>query len=359
MKKRIEYLAVFLLVVGIVLCFVKLWIGISVLVGVFLLGLIAGLLLLLNNALKQTNWYKNVFVYTKQMCSNAGYRDYLIRNLEIVNVGSNPARFAFHYDGVLGENWSTGNQGKDMDFEILKFRHSFIKRGGVVLLPIVPFSSLAGFLKKNKPEYLGMKYYAKFAHTLDFGQACAIPECRQAFKWIKYPLYYEPRAIKYILFDVQPDNRINITDMPLMYPQLVEDARHMMEGWLQEFNLKTLNDKFSPELEEGYNKSVQSMQTIIDFLEERELKPVIILPPMSAPLQKYFTEEAKKRFVYDFISSINRPEVTFLDYSNNKEFQEPDMYFNSLFLNLRGRKIFTRRVLIDLGIIKNEERNRI
>ena len=351
MKRKLEILVLILFCAGISLCFINLWVGILILVLMFILCFAAVIFVLLNAALKRTNWYKNVFVFTRQMCSNAGYREYMIRNLEIVNVGSNPARFAFHYDDVLGENWSTGNQGKDMDFEILKFRHSFIKKGGVVLLPIVPFSSVAGYLKKYKPEYLGIKYYAKFAHTLDYSQARNIPECRDAFRWIKYPLFYEKRALKYIVRDEQPDTRLSIADMTMMYPQLVEDARHMIESWLKEFNLKTIHDELSSELKEGFEISVRMMQTIIDFLVERELKPVIVLPPMSAPLQAYFTDHVKQRLLYSFIDSINRPKVLFLDYSNEKEFQDPQLYFNALLMNLRGRKQFTKRVLKDLGLV--------
>lgn len=351
MRRRYKYLAFLLFVgtVGIALYYP--WIGIPFLTMECFALLALLLFLLLNSAVKSTNWYKNVFVFTKQMCSNAGYRDYLIRNLEVVNVGSNPARFAFHYDGILGENWSTGNQGKEMDLEILKFRHSFIKKGGIVLLPIVPFSSVSGYLKKYRPEYLGIKYYAKFAHTLDKNQARNIAECNEAFKWIKYPLYYDRKAVRYLLFDEQPDTRLSIPEMPLMYPQLVEDARHMMEGWLKEFNLKTLYDELTPELKEGFENSVKMMQTIIDFLLERELKPVIVLTPMSKPLQSYFTDDAKQRLIYDFINAINRPQVEFLDYSNSEELQTPQLYFNSLFMNLRGRKLFTQRVLRDLNLI--------
>lgn len=309
------------------------------------------LFVLLNKALKQTNWYKNVFVYTKQMCSNAGYRDYLIRNLDIVNMGSTPARFAFHYDNILGENWSTGNQGKDMDLEILKFRHSFIKRGGTVLLPIVPFTSVAGFLKKYRPEYLGVKYYAKFAQVLDFSQVHKIPECRNAVKWIQYPLFYDFRSIKYLFSDEEPDCRLSINEQPLMKPQLIEDARHMIESWLKEFNMSSLDDSLSVELKEGFDISVRKMQEIIDFLIERELKPVIILPPMSKPLQEYFTPSIKQKLIYDYIAKINRPNVVFLDYSLSTEYQKPELYFTSLFMNMRGRKLFTKQVLKDLNMI--------
>lgn len=352
MKKKIFILGnVLFIIIGILMLFQNPLIGICFLCVELIISIVAVSFLLLNKALKQTNWYKNVFLYTKQMCSNAGYRNYLIRNLDVVNVGSNSARFAFHYDEVLGENWSTGNQGKDMDFEILKFRHSFIKKGGVVLLPITPFSGVSGFLSKYKPEYLGVKYYAKFAHTLDHCQANKIPECRNAYRWIKYPLLVEPKAIRYLFFDEEIDTRLNIAEMTMMKPQLIEDARLMVESWLKEFNLNTLRDEFSRELIEGIDISVKIMQNIIDFLLERDLKPVIVLLPMSEPLQGYFSEDIKQRFVYDYIKKIKRPNVRFLDYSVEQELQNPQLYFTSLLMNLQGRKIFTHRVLVDINAI--------
>lgn len=352
MKKRIlKYGGVLLFIVGVALCFICPWAGIVVIGMEMLTALVLVILLVLNKALKQTNWYNNVLVYTKQMCSNEGYRDYLVRNLDIVNVGSNPARFAFHYDYVMGENWSTGNQGKDMDFEILRFRHSFLRKGGVVLLPIIPFSGVAGFLKKNKPEYLGIKYYAKFAHTLDYGQANGIPECHKATWWLKYPLLCEPKALRYLFFDQQPDTRLLLSEQPMMMPQVIEDARHRVEWWLKEFNMRTLDEPLSKELEEGISNTVAIMQQMIDYLSECDLRPVIILLPTAKPLQQYFTQDIKQRLVYDFIGQIERPTVEFLDYSNTEEFLDPQLYFDSLFMNLRGRKVFTRRVLKDLNLI--------
>ena len=305
--------------------------------------------LLLNRALKQTNWYKNIFIYTKQMCSNLGYRKYLIRNLEVVNLGSNPARFAFHYDGILGENWSTGNQGLDMDFEILKFRHSFIKEGGFVLVPLVAFSSISGYLI-NKPQYTGIKYYAKFASTLDPGQVRSIPMLNRALRFINYPLLDEPKAIRYILFDELPDNRLTISNMELMYPQLIEDARKTVEYWLSEFNMKSLDEPLRKELIDGMEISVMNLRNMIDFLVERNLQPVLVLTPMSEPLQDYFTDSVKKNLIYDFLDKVERPNIKFLDYSNNKELQNPDLYFNSLYMNLVGRKKFTKQVLRDIGL---------
>lgn len=351
MRKRLKAWSL-LYLIAIIVCFsIKAWLGIvAIAVGV-LLGISLIMIIILNESLKHTNWYKNIFIYTNQMCSNLGYRDYLVRNLDIVNVGSNPARFAFHYGAVLGENWSTGNQGLDMDFEIIKYRHSFIKKGGVVLLPLVAFSGVSGYLK-NKPQYNGTRYYAKFAKTLDPMQASLIPEVSNANKMVRFPLLVEPKAIRYLILDEQPDNRLMIDNMPLMYPQLLEDARHMMESWLKEFDMKSIDAPLSEELKKGMDISVRTIKEIINFLVERELKPVIILTPMSEPLQNYFTEDVKRKLIYDFVEKINRPDVQFLDYSNDKDLQNPELYFNCLFMNLHGRKLFTKRVLNDLTINK-------
>lgn len=352
MRRRYKWGLALLVLLGITLFLLRIdaTIGIMCLVvELFVVALIA-IFFVLNELLKHTIWYKNVFIYTDQMCTNMGYRNYLIRNLDIVNVGSNPARFAFHYENILGENWSTGNQGLDMDFEILKFRHSFLKKGGYVLIPILPFSSVSGYLI-DKPEYCGIKYYAKFARTLDPLQASLIPSVRSAFKWIRFPLFCEPKALRYLILDEQADNRLSLPEMRLMKPQLIEDARKMMESWLVEFKMKSIEEPLGNELIEGRNLSIKKMQEIIDFLHERELNPVLVLPPMSKPLQIYFTQDVKQKLIYDFIKLINRPSVRFLDYSNEEKWQNPSLYFNSLYMNLPGRKQFTNQVLTDLGLL--------
>ena len=220
----------------------------------------------------------------------------------------------------------------------------------MVLLPLVAFSGVSGYLR-NKPQYTGVRYYAKFAKTLDPMQANLIPEVRNANKMVRFPLLVEPRAIRYLILDEQPDSRLMIDDMPLMYPQLLEDARHMMESWLDEFDMKSIDAPLSEELKKGMDISVRIIREMIDFLVERELRPVIILTPMSEPLQSFFSEDVKKKLIYDFVDKIDRPSIQFLDYSKDKDLQNPELYFNCLFMNLHGRKIFTQRVLKDLSII--------
>ena len=66
-------------------------------------------------------------------------------------------------------------------------------------------------------------------------------------------------------------------------------------------------------------------------------------------LGKYFTSKFQKLYIYDFLQQVDRYVQT-LDYSKDVELKEDDLYFNSFFLNARGRKLFTQRVIKDLNI---------
>lgn len=314
----------------------------------YLLLIFAGVcFLILNKLLKHTNWWKNKFVFTRQFVSNEGYRDDLHRNYVIANVGSNPARFAFHYVDVLGENWSTGTQGLDMDYEVLRYFHSYLREGSYVLLPIVPFSSVSGFLDKEPPEKC---YLAKFASILDTLQ-CRLHSQLCKVKWyLRYPLLYEWKALRFLICDVNPDNRLVISENPMSLMDMEKDAVKWINGWKDEFSIKELNGSLPDHLIDGRNKSIAMMRKMIEFLQERGYHPVIISPPVSASLSVYFTDEVRKAYIYSFVDSLKDLNVPYLDYMSDEEYTKNEYYFNALFLNLRGRKLFTKQVLKDLGI---------
>ena len=53
--------------------------------------------------------------------------------------------------------------------------------------------------------------------------------------------------------------------------------------------------------------------------------------------------------MYGFLNEVDR-EVQILDYSKEEKLKQDDLYFNSFFLNAKGRKLFTQRVIKDLKI---------
>lgn len=324
------------------------WVGMAM----ALVGVAAISLLVFNKLYKKTNHFNNQSALATDFVSNEGYRLDLARNYEIVNVGSNPARFAFFYEQVRGRNWSTGTQGLDMDLEILKTFHSYLAHGAWVILPIVPFSSVSGYLN-NKPK--SAKYLAKYARLLDSLQLKNSKNFQDS-RWRLYstfPLLTDPRLIRYVIRDVAKESRLEISENPMCLIDMEQDARRWIEKcWKPEFNIRSLHDEFTPELNEGFQKSVKMMSEIIDFLQEREYKPIIISTPISSALGTYFTPDVKNRYVTDFAKQFEPRGVPFLDYMHDEVFSKHEYYFNALFMNLRGRKEFTKKVMRDLENLK-------
>lgn len=306
-----------------------------------MLSLLLAILLLnrlLNKLLKRTNWWHNIFVFTHQFDKEEKY--------DVVNVGSNPARFAFFYEDVMGQNWSTGTQGLDMDLLILKEYQNNLNKGAVVLLPIVAFSSVSGYLGTPKP----LKYLSKFAKIVEMSDFDKKYNMKNVKKFMKYPLVYNAKAIKYLISDTAADTRLEITDSEMQLGEMKRDAKHWIEIWKKEFDIEDLNGELPQHLYEGRRKSVEMMSEMVSYLKEKGLKPIIITPPMSESLMEYFTTEVRETYIYSYIRSVQSIiDVPYLDYMDS-EFKRNNYFFNALFLNLRGRKLFSQRVLKDLGV---------
>lgn len=306
-----------------------------------------------NKLVKKTNWWRNQYLATEQFVSNSGYRDNIIRNYDIVNLGSNPAHFAFFYEDVKGQSWATGSQGQDMDFEILKYFHSYLREGATVLIPIMPFTAISPYLKE-KPEYWGMAYYSKFAKILDFAQTMKLPYGPILRRYLKYPLLYNRWAVKYLLHDVRIDQRYQLANQPMMRLELEQDANIWMKNWLKEFCLHNLSDVMDEWWQKYYDEAVGLNHKIVNYCLERGLKPVFISVPMTRHLSACFPDDVHRYLITDFVRKANVHDIPFLDYTNDEQFQDDCYYFNSFFLNLSGRKLFTHRVLSDLGLIRKE-----
>ena len=347
-KKKIAALLCFVLVIA-VLCVVPLWAKLLILLSTLLFFCFFTLFIVLNKLVKHTNWWKNNFLYTNQFYNGWTYRETPVRNLQIANVGSNPARFAFHYDDVLGENWSTGTQGLDMDLQILRHQHSLLRKGAYVLLPIVPFSSVSGYLDKFPKS---KRYLAKYTKALDNLQIKQLPYFEGVRRYIKYPLLYNWKILLYIIRDVPSDTRLTIVENLMQKNEMLKDAKNWMKCWMEEFNIKDLHATLSPELQNARERSIDMMCDMISFLLERGYRPILISTPMSEALSEYFTQDIKETYIYSFVRSIQEKyDIPYLDYTNDKELTNHDLYFNALFMNLRGRKLFTKRVLKDLRLI--------
>lgn len=305
--------------------------------------------LFLNKKIKKTNWWRNQYMATEQFVSNSGYRDNIIRNYEIVNLGSNPARFAFFYEKVKGQSWATGSQGQDMDFEILKYYHSYLKEGATVLIPVMPFTAISPYLKE-RPDYWGVSYYSRFAKILDGSQVASFPVRDSVYRYSRFPLLYNWKAVAYILRDEPLDVRYQASEQPMMEMELEQDAIIWINNWLKEFNLRELKDVLDIRWMKYYEESINVNKQMVDYCLLRGLKPVFICIPMTKHLSSLFPDVFYKFMISDFIRQSNEHNIPFLDYTHDERFQKDEFFFNSYFMNMKGRKFFTAQVIKDLSL---------
>lgn len=350
MRHKIKVLFLLAVIVWICSAFLSWWLFFAFGILGALAVLAAAAFFVANKLVKKTNWWKNQYLACQQFVSNSGYRDNIIRNYDIANLGSNPAHFAFFYEDVKGQSWATGSQGQDMDFEILKYFHSYLKKGGFVLIPIMPFTAISTCLRE-RPDYWGMQYYSKFYQILDWFQASKLPHAKRIKLYLKLPLLFNWKAIRFLLRDTKEDVRYQITEQPMMSMELELDAKKWIAGWIKEFNLDRIEDCLGDKWQKYYEEAVNLTKQMVNFCLERDLNPVFICVPMTKHLSSKFPPNVRKHLVTDFVNASNEHNIPFLDYTLEHGFQDSSLYFNSFFLNMRGRKLFTRRVLKDLGIL--------
>lgn len=301
--------------------------------------------------LYRTQWYRNMFVDPDHEIypDNTWYRNHDERNYDIVNLGSSGGKWAFDYSdtGIKGMNWAQQPQTLLEDYNILRHYHSILRKGGYVLITIMPFSGL------NKTT--GIMDAIKYCNIDCQGEPIQPYMYKEACRYAKYPILFGITAVKaFIKYLLGKESRIELTKAtsnPMAPAQLEVDARKWIDGWKKQFLIDNFETPLTPNNLKGRQFRISLMRELIDFCIERSYHPVYVIPPITEHLAQFYTPKFEETYIYSFLKDINRDILT-LDYSKERELMEDSLYFNSFFLNLRGRKLFTKRVLKDLN--KNE-----
>ena len=302
--------------------------------------------------LYRTNWYKSMFrdLNHETYPDNVWYREHDERNFDVVNLGSSGGKWAFDYTNfnIKAMNWAQQPQTLLEDYNLLRHFHSILKQGGYVLITIMPFTGL-----NKKTGLMDAMKYVKFDLQ---GEPIQPYMFKEAQRYANYPILFKKAAIKALIkyflgkdkqIDIRPETQLDYN--PMKSHELEVDAKRWIDGWKNQFGIADFNAPLTEDNQRGREYRIVLMQTLIDFCVERGYKPVFVIPPVTNHLAKYYTPKFEETYIYGYLKSINR-EVLTLDYSKNPEFGNDDtLYFNSFFLNKRGRKLFTRRVLKDLG----------
>ena len=307
------------------------------------LVMIKPVILILNKLVQRTNWYKN------QLADGLKFRKQISLDLDICNLGSNSGKFAFSYEGtgLKGENWAVGPQSLSYDFRILKNYSSYLKEGATVLFPLCPFSSC---VKDYEDDTANYKYYS-FLHPI---LILNYSECtkEKVMQFVNTPFQSSPlTAIKRLIKDIPAANDILLSTNSMDVESLEKDANKYLDAWKLEFSISDLDAQVSEQNRDCIAYNTNLLTEMISFCLERNLKPVIVIPPVTKALSSKFSEKFRENYIYSFIRKVDTKQITFLNYFDDGRFADSDLYFNSFFLNAKGRRLFTNTVLRDLNLI--------
>ena len=302
--------------------------------------------------LYKTEWYKSFFVSMDHETypDNVWYRVHDERNFDVVNLGSSGGKWAFDYSdtGIKGMNWAQQPQTLYEDFELLRHYHSILRKGGSVLITIMPFTGL------NKKT--GVRDAMKYLKIDTQGEPIQPYMYKEARRYAEWPILMGKPAVKalvkYLLGKDNPlvNDKANLERNTMSEDELKRDSAKWTNGWKRQFNIDDFEASLTEENQKGREYRVNLMRKLIDFCTERGYQPIYVIPPVTEYLAELFTPRFRQLYIYDFLKQVER-DITLLDYSDDKTLMQKDFYFNSFFLNLRGRKLFTHRVLKDLKLI--------
>lgn len=342
MKKKIFTLGL----IYAALCLLSLAVSIKLAILLLCVGILAlfafAALLHINKSVKKTQWYKSVIPNMSLYPTNEWYREHLERNFDVVNIGSSSARYAFDYSGlpVKAFNWGEQPQSLNNGFKILKTYFCILKKGGTVIISLSPLSGLDIEGKWGKDA--NDKYYYILPSEL-------INDYSSVAKRRNYPLVYYPiTSIKNLLRKTLGKENGQNTELVKTF---VDDSEKWIRIWKAQFWITSFEEPLSEANNKGQERRIALLKDILAFCIERDLRPIIVIPPMHSSLASKFTSRFRENYIYSFVNKANIFKVPFLNYMDDERFDDDKYFYNSFFLNEEGAKTFTKIVLKDLQVL--------
>lgn len=288
-----------------------------------------------NKIIRYTKWYDQYW---------SGVQKFWYLNqfgLQVVNLGSNSGKYAFLYEGlnVRGMNWAVGPQSLEHDYNILKNYFSYLHENAIVIITLCPFSSLKSFYSKDS----NLKYYT-FLHPatiIDFDEQERIKALRiKASPIREIPLICIKRTVKEILCCVFRHKAVCV-DFEL-------HAQQFLKMWKEQFGIKDLDAPLSDVQRCDQKERIEILSEMIDFCIERELRPILVMPPIYHTLAQKLSPKCRTNYIYSFVKEANSHNIPFLNYMDDLRFQKEKYFQNSFFMSRAGAKVFTGTVLKEL-----------
>jgi len=291
-----------------------------------------------NRLVRRSKWYRNVFEDYFRISRIQQHQD-------ILNLGSNPAKFALDYQGsgIRGFNLAVSPQTVSYDLNMLKNYHSYLGNDGprVLLLVFCPFSLCKDYyVERDGDTYKDLRYYPILHHAMIHKYDEATYQL-----WVRHPGRLLLKNWKRILL-AKKNKLYKFTTNPLDETGMQKSADNFISSWKNEFHLSDFEiDHLSEEVKRSLCHNSEVLDKIISFCKERDINPVFVLPPLSQYINVQIPADFKEHCMY---SILRGKDIPLLDYAEDERFIKPEYFVNALYLNKTGRLAFTKQVIDDL-----------
>lgn len=293
-----------------------------------------------NELVKRGRWFNE-----KMFPDCRKFVEHTTFNLDVINLGSTSGVNAFNYQGlnVKAANWAMGHNPLACDEAILKNYVSYLKAdGAIVILSLCAFSSLSGSYNYFEDRYYTILYPSTIPGFSKRKQNEVMAIYNRPLLCI--PLYELLRDLWSLLKKPFSKGEKILTE-----EQMENNAQIWINNWLKEFSVKDFSLPLSLVNQDGLADAVKHLNNMITICKEHNAIPVLVLPPMYHTLAEKFTPNARNILIDSMISRIDDKSVLFLNYMDDSDFSnDRHLFKDSFFLNQRGAKLFTKRVLADL-----------
>lgn len=287
-----------------------------------------------NKVIRHMHWYDTYWQGAQKFWNVNTF------GLDVINLGSGAAVHAFDYSeaSVKGMNWALAPQSLVHDNNILRNYFSYLREGAVVIITICPFSCLYSKYDKNA----NFKYYT-FLHPatiIDFDDN----ERTRALTIMSDPFKSMPlQSIKLTTSEILRFLKQKVKPKKTQV-ELKSTADGILNAWKEQFGISNISEPLSVQHLSEQKSRREKLDEIIEFCKERDLKPVVVIPPMHHTITDQFSTEFLDNYLNKFLNGIEAPVYNYMF-----KYAYEDQYFSTaLFLNQKGACMFTNRLLKEL-----------
>ena len=294
----------------------------------------------INRAISRTHWFNE-----EMFADCRKFWEYNKFNTDVINLGSTSGCHAFDYEGlpISGGNLALRHNPLSGDLAILKNYFGYLNpNNSHVIITLCAFSSLAGSYDFMEDRFYTLIYPSSIPHFSYRRQ-------QQIKNMVASPIRFFPLwSVKSEIKTLLAKNR----HCEKTEKDMKQDADRWIHAWMHEFSLNDFSQPLSLINQDGLKDASSILNEMISFCKERNIKPVLVLPPMYHTLASKFDKNARKLLLDDLLGSLDDKSVTFLNYMDDPCFSHDITLFqDSFLLNKKGAKKFTYTVLKELNIL--------